>query len=180
MANTFATVPLFVANPGYDALKDFVGISMTCRVAQALVVTPSLPVRTVREFVALARSRPGEISFASSGAGGIGYTAAVQFSSMAGVKMLHVPYKGNSQAILDVMSGQVIWMFDQVSTSVPYIKAGRLKVLGVSSLQRSPLLPRRTHRCPKRACRATRASRSTACRLPPERRGKYSSGSTRK
>jgi tripartite-type tricarboxylate transporter receptor subunit TctC len=141
MANTFATVPLFVANPGYDALKDFVGISMTCRVAQALVVTPSLPVRTVREFVALARSRPGEISFASSGAGGIGYTAAVQFSSMAGVKMLHVPYKGNSQAILDVMSGQVIWMFDQVSTSVPYIKAGRLKVLGVSSLQRSPLLP---------------------------------------
>jgi len=141
MANTFATVPLFVANPGYDPLKDFTGISMHTIVAQLLVVNPSLPARTVKQLVALAKARPGDLTFASSGAGGIGYTAAVQFNSMAGVKMLHVPYKGNSQAILDIMGGQVMMMFDQVSTSTPHIKAGKLRALGVSTRARSPLLP---------------------------------------
>ncbi len=141
MANTFATVPLFVTNPGYDPLKDFAGISMHAVVAQLLVVNPSLPARSVKQLVALARARPGDLTFASSGAGGIGYTAAVQFNSMAGVKMMHVPYKGNSQAILDVMGGQVMMMFDQVSTSTPLIQAGKLRALGVSTRARSPLLP---------------------------------------
>ena len=141
MANTFATVPLFVANAGYDPLKDFAGISVHTLVAQLLVVNPSLPVRTVKQLVALAKSKPGDMSFASAGAGGIGYTAAVQFNTMAGLKMLHVPYKGNSQAILDVMGGQVMMMFDQVSTSTPHIKAGKLRALGVSTRTRSPLLP---------------------------------------
>lgn len=141
MANTFATVPLFVANAGYDPLKDFAGVSMHTLVAQLLVVNPSLPVRTVKQLVALAKSKPGDMSFASAGAGGIGYTAAVQFNTMAGLKMLHVPYKGNSQAILDVMGGQVMMMFDQVSTSTPHIKAGKLRALGVSTKTRSPLLP---------------------------------------
>ncbi len=141
MANTFATVPLFVANPGYDPLKDFSGISMHTVVAQLLVVNPSLPARTVKQLVALAKSRPGDLTFASSGAGGIGYTAAVQFLNMAGLKMMHVPYKGNSQAILDVMGGQVMMMFDQVSTSTPLIQAGKLRALGVSTRARTPLLP---------------------------------------
>jgi len=141
MANTFATVPLFVANAGYDPLKDFAGISVHTHVAQLLVVNPSLPVRTVKQLVALAKSKPGDMSFASAGAGGIGYTAAVQFNTMAGLKMLHVPYKGNSQAILDVMGGQVMMMFDQVSTSTPHIKAGKLRALGVSTRARSALLP---------------------------------------
>ena len=141
MANTFATVPLFVANPGYDPLKDFTGISVHTLVAQLLVVNPSLPARTVKELVALARAKPGDVTFASAGAGGIGYTAAVQFNSMAGVKMLHVPYKGNAQAILDVMGGQVMMMFDQVSTSTPHVKAGKLRALGVSTRARSPFLP---------------------------------------
>jgi tripartite-type tricarboxylate transporter receptor subunit TctC len=141
MANTFATVPLVVANPGYDPLKDFAAISLTCLVPQVLVVNPSLPVRTVKELIALGKARPGALSYASSGAGGIGYFASTLFNSQAGVKMLHVPYKGNSQAIIDVISGQVAMMFDQVSTSVPHIKAGKLRGLGVSSLKRSPLLP---------------------------------------
>ena len=141
MANTFATVPLFVANAGYDPLKDFTGISVHTLVAQLLVVNPSLPVRTVKELVALAKTKPNDLTFASAGAGGIGYTAAVQFNTMAGIKMLHVPYKGNAQAILDVMGGQVMLMFDQVSTSTPHIKAGKLRALGVSTRTRSPLLP---------------------------------------
>jgi len=141
IANTFATVPLVVANPGYDPLKDFSAISLTCRVPMALVVNPSLPVRSVKELIALGKARPGALSYASSGAGGIGYFASTLFISQAGVKMLHVPYKGNSQAIIDVISGQVVMMFDQVSTSMPYIKAGKLRALGVSSIARTPLMP---------------------------------------
>jgi tripartite-type tricarboxylate transporter receptor subunit TctC len=141
IANTFATVPLVVLNPGYDPLKDFAAISLTCLVPQALVVNPALPVRSVNDLITLGRSKPGALSYASSGAGGIGYFASTLFNSQAGVKMLHVPYKGNSQAIIDVIGGQVVMMFDQVSTSVPYIKAGKLRALGVSSLKRSPLLP---------------------------------------
>lgn len=141
MANTFAVAPSVVRNPGYDPLKDFAGISLTCLVPQVLVVTPSLPVRSVKELVALAKSKPGEISYASAGIGGTGHMAAELFNSDAKIKMLHVPYKGNAQAIVDVMSGQVMMMFDQVSTSLGYVKAGRLRALAVTSRKRSPLLP---------------------------------------
>ena len=141
MANTFATVPLIVSNPGYDPMKDFTGVTLTCLVPQVLVVNPALPVRSVKELIALAKARPGEISYATSGAGGTGHMAAELFSRQVGVKMLHVPYKGNSQAIIDVIGGQVMMMFDQVSTSAPYLKAGKLRALAVTSRKRSPLFP---------------------------------------
>lgn len=141
MANTFAVAPSVVRNPGYDPLKDFVGISLTCTVPQVLVVNPSLPVRSVKDLVALAKARPGQISYASAGIGGTGHMAAELFNSHAHLQMLHVPYKGNAQAIVDVMSGEVTMMFDQVSTSLGYIKAGRLRALAVTSRKRSPLLP---------------------------------------
>mgnify|MGYP001451690984 CR=1 FL=1 len=141
VANTFAVVPAIIANPGYDPLKDFTGVTLTCLVPQVLVVNPALPVRTVKELIALAKSRPGEISYATSGAGGTGHMAAELFSRQVGVKMLHIPYKGNSQAIVDVIGGQVMIMFDQVSTSEPYIKAGKLRALAVTSRARSPLFP---------------------------------------
>src|SRR5882672_8153813 len=141
IANTFATVPLIVPDPGYDPLKDFTGITLTCLVPQVLVVNPSLPAQSVRELIALARAQPGKISYASSGNGSTGHMAAELFNRQAGVKMLHVPYKGNSQAIVDVISGQVTMMFDQVSTSTPQIKAGKVRAIAVTSLARSPLLP---------------------------------------
>ncbi|MBI3043721.1 MAG: tripartite tricarboxylate transporter substrate binding protein [Betaproteobacteria bacterium] len=141
MANTFAVVPSILSNPGYDPLKDFAGVSQTCLVPQVLVVNPALPVRTVKQLIALAKARPGELSYASAGMGGTGHMAAELFSSHAGLKMLHVPYKGNAQAIVDVVSGQVTLMFDQVSTSTPHIKAGKLRGIAVTSLKRSPLLP---------------------------------------
>jgi tripartite-type tricarboxylate transporter receptor subunit TctC len=128
MANTFAVVPSLMSNPGYDPLKDFAAISLTCRVPQVLVVNPALPVRSVKEFVALAKARPGEISYASAGTGGTGHMAAELFNSHAGLKMLHVPYKGTM-------------MFDQVSTSAPHIQAGKLRALAVTSLKRSTLFP---------------------------------------
>ena len=141
VANTFAMVPSIVPNPGYDPLKDFSAITLTCLVPQVLVVNPALPVRTVKELIALAKARPGELSYATSGPGGTGHMATELFNRQVGVKMLHVPYKGNAQAIIDVIGGQVMLMFDQVSTSEPYIKAGKLRGLAVSSRTRSPLFP---------------------------------------
>jgi tripartite-type tricarboxylate transporter receptor subunit TctC len=141
MANTFAVVPSIMANPGYDPLKDFAGVSQTCLVPQVLVVNTALPVRSVKELVALSKARPGEMSYASAGTGGTGHMAAELFNRHIGLKMLHVPYKGNAQAIIDVISGQVTMMFDQVSTSAPHIRAGKLRGLAVTSLKCSPLLP---------------------------------------
>ena len=141
MANTFAVAPSLVPNAGYDPIKDFAPISLTCLVPQVLVVNPALPVRSVKELVALAKTHPNQISYASSGTGATGHMAAELFNRHAGVKMLHVPYKGNSQAIVDVIAGYVAMMFDQVSTSAPHIKAGKLRGLAVTSRKRSPLLP---------------------------------------
>jgi tripartite-type tricarboxylate transporter receptor subunit TctC len=141
VANTFAMVPAIIDKPGYDPLKDFSAITLTCLVPQVLVVNPALPVKTVKELIALAKARPGQLTFATSGAGGTGHMATELFNRQVGVKMLHVPYKGNAQAIVDVIGGQVMLMFDQVSTSEAYIKAGKLRPLAVSSLKRSPLFP---------------------------------------
>ena len=141
IANTFATVPSIVSNPGYDPFKDFSAVTLTCLVPQVLVVNPALPVKTVKELIALAKARPGELTYATSGPGGTGHMATELFSRQVGIRMLHVPYKGNSQAIVDVIGGQVMLMFDQVSTSEPYVKAGKLRGIAVSSRTRSPLFP---------------------------------------
>jgi tripartite-type tricarboxylate transporter receptor subunit TctC len=141
IANTFVMVPSIVSNPGYDAFRDFSAVTLTCLVPQVLVVNPALPVKTVRDLIALAKARPGELTYATSGPGGTGHMATELFSRQVGIRMLHVPYKGNSQAIVDVIGGQVMLMFDQVSTSEPYIKVGKLRGLAVSSRTRSPLFP---------------------------------------
>src|SRR5688572_7799096 len=141
MANTFAMVPSILSNPGYDPFRDFTAVTLTCLVPQVLVVNPALPVRSLKELIALARSRPGELTYATSGPGGTGHMATELFSRQVGVKMLHVPYKGNSQALVDVIGGQVMLMFDQVSTSEPHVRAGKLRGLAVTSLKRSPLFP---------------------------------------
>jgi tripartite-type tricarboxylate transporter receptor subunit TctC len=141
IANTFATVPLVVRDPGYDPLKDFAGITLTCLVPQVLVVNPAFAAHSVKELIALAKSEPGKVSYGSSGTGSTGHMAGELFSRQAGIRMLHVPYKGNSQALVDVIGGQIALMFDQVSTSAPQIKGGKVRALAVTSLKRSPLLP---------------------------------------
>ena len=141
MANTFTAVPAVIANPGYDPIKDFTGVTLTCTVAQVLVINPSLPVKSVKELVALAKARPGELSYASSGNGSTGHFAAELFNQKTGLKMLHVPYKGNAQAIVDIIAGQVMMMYDQVSTSAPLVRAGKLRALAVTSSTRSNLFP---------------------------------------
>ena len=106
-----------------------------------LVAGPSVPARTIAELVALAKSKPGEISSASSGNGSTGHIATEVFSSRAGVKLMNVFYKGNSQAVIDVISGQTNLIFDQVSTAASHVRAGKVRALAVTSTQRSPLFP---------------------------------------
>lgn len=141
VSNTFARVPAIVAAAGYDPLKDFVAVSMTADIPMVLSVNPALPVRSVKELIGLAKQRPGELLYASSGSGSTGHVAAEMFSRQAGIRLLHVPYKGNAPAVVDLMGGQVMIMFDQISTSFQHIRSGRLRGLGVSTLKRSPLLP---------------------------------------
>ena len=140
-ANTFVSAAVINANPGYDPVKDFAGISLTCKIPMVMVVHPAVPAQTAQEFIALLKTKPGELAYATSGNGSTGHIAAELFSRAAGVKMLHVPYKGNAQSLVDVMAGQVPMMFDQVSTSIQPVASGRLRPLAVTTLTRSISFP---------------------------------------
>lgn len=138
---TFARVPVIVKAANYDPATDFAGVSLICRIPQVLVVNPNVPAHSVKELVALAKAKPGALSFGGSGNGSTGHVAAEEFMSMTGVKMLHVPYKGNAQALVDVMGGQITLMFDQISTSMPHMRSGKVRALAITTLTRSPLFP---------------------------------------
>ncbi len=141
ISNTYARTPTMVKESGYDPIKDFSAISMTSDTPQVLVVNPALPVRTVKEFIALAKQRPGEISSGSSGSGSTGHVAAEMFSRQAGIRLLHIQYKGAAPAVVDLIGGHVMMRFDQVSTSIAHIRSGKLRALGVTTRKRSALLP---------------------------------------
>jgi tripartite-type tricarboxylate transporter receptor subunit TctC len=141
ISNTFARVPAIVSTADYDALKDFEPVSLMADIPMVLSVNPALPAQNTKELIALAKKRPGELLYASSGNGSTGHVAAEMFSRQAGIKLVHIPYKGNAPAIVDLIGGQVMIMFDQVSTSFPHIRAGKLRALGVTSKERSTLFP---------------------------------------
>src|SRR2546426_5097223 len=134
IAVTFARVPAVVKAAGYDPRTDFTGVSLVCRIPQLLVVNAANPARTLQELIAQAKAKPGELSYGSSGNGSTGHVAAELFMRMTGVKLLHVTYKGNAQALVDVLGGQITMMFDQVSTSMSHVKAGKLRALGITTL----------------------------------------------
>jgi len=141
VAVTFARVPAVVKAAGYDAAADFAGVSLVCRIPQVLVVNTNHPAKNLQELVAMAKAKPGEVSFGSSGNGSTGHVAAEMFMRMTGTRLLHITYKGNAQALVDVMGGQVAMMFDQVSTSGGHVKGGKLRALGVTTKARSAVLP---------------------------------------
>lgn len=141
ISNTFARTPTMIKDSGYEPIKDFAAISMTSDTALVFVINPALPVRTVKEFIALAKQRPGEISSGSSGNGSTGHVAAEMFSRRAGIKLLHIQYKGAAPAVIDLVGGHVMLRFDQVTTSLPHVRAGKLRALGVTTRKRSALLP---------------------------------------
>ena len=125
----------------YDVVKDFTPVTQLTQGPLVLVATPAFPANNVRELIALAKAKPDTLNFASSGNGQSTHLSAELFNSMAGIKLSHVPYKGSSPALTDVMAGQVPLMFDTMLTAMPFVKAGKLKALAVTSPQRSPAAP---------------------------------------
>ena len=128
-------------NMGYDPAQDLEPVSYVASITNVLAVPIDLPAANVQELIALARAQPGKLSFASSGAGSSTHLSSELFKSMAGIDVLHVPYKGSSQALTDLMAGRVSLIIDNMPSALPFIKAGRLRALGVSGSKRSPALP---------------------------------------
>ncbi len=137
----------FGANPAlhkklpYDTEKDFTPVGLVALLPSFLVVHPSLPVKSVRELVALAKARPGELSYASAGNGSLLHLTTERFKSVAGINLVHVPYKGAAPALSDVIGGQLAIMFIPGPPALGHIKSGRLRALGVTSAQRLTLMP---------------------------------------
>lgn len=140
-ATSLASNPSLQKKMPFDPLKDLAPVGGCCEVATMLVVHPSLPVKSVKEFVALVKANPAKLSFASSGLGTTSHLAAELFKVMAHVDLVHVPYKADSAALPDVLSGRVPVMFMLLTTALPQIKAAKLRAVGVSTAQRSPLAP---------------------------------------
>lgn len=128
-------------NMPYDVRRDFAPVTMMASVPNVLVVHPRVPAENVQELVAYIRQNPGKVNFASSGAGSSIHLSGEMFRSMEHLEMTHVPYKGSAPALADLLGGQVQLMFDNLPTSLPHIKAGKLRALAVTSLKRSPSLP---------------------------------------
>ena len=141
--NTSAIVigPALYAKVNYDTLKDFAPVILTAAIPMVLMVNPNLSARSVKEFIDLAKARPGQLNYGSSGTGTITHLASAMFSTQAGIQTQHVPYKGSAPALVDLAAGQVQFMTDTINTGLPYIKDGRMRGLAVTSLKRSVLLP---------------------------------------
>jgi len=125
----------------YDPIKDFAPVSLLAQAPLVLVVHPSVPVHDVAEFIAYARAHPGRLNFASNGNGSSSQLAAVMFASMAGVDMVHVPYKGLAPALTDLLAGEVQLMFSSVVAILPHIKAGKLRAIAVTGAKRLASMP---------------------------------------
>jgi tripartite-type tricarboxylate transporter receptor subunit TctC len=125
----------------YDILKDLAPISYTANIANVLVVNPTLAAKDVREMIAIARTRPGQLTFGSSGTGGAPHMAVELFKLLAKVNVVHVPYKGGGPAMADLVSGQISGSFASMPSAIAFIKSGKLRALGVSGTTRSPALP---------------------------------------
>ena len=138
---THAVAPHLYSKMPYHALNDFAPVAEIAYNPQFLDVHPSIPVRSVKELVALARSRPGQLNYGSAGQGSTSHMAMELFRSMAKVNLTHVPYKGSGPALIDVLGGHLSMMFDVVLTTLPHMKSGKLRVLGVSSLSRVDVAP---------------------------------------
>ena len=138
---TNAVNPSLHPKAPWDIVRDFVPVSLLATVSYTLVVHPSLPAKTPRELVALAKAQPGQLNFASAGNGAPGHLAGELLNIVAQVRLVHVPYKGAAPALTDVMAGQVPITFGNNIATLPHLKSGRLRALGVTSARRSSLLP---------------------------------------
>jgi tripartite-type tricarboxylate transporter receptor subunit TctC len=138
---THTVNPNLYGKVGYDAIRDFAPVTLIAKQYNALVVHPSVPVRTVNELVALAKKHPGKLSYASSGNGSPTHLGTELFKIAAHVDLTHIPYKGSAPSRIDLLGGHIDLMFDVLRTALPFREAGRIRMLAVASAQRSPLAP---------------------------------------
>ena len=135
------TNPLMMVNDPYEPLKDFAPIGRAVLLPPMLVAHPSLPANTMQQVIALARAKPGQLNFASSGQGSPHHLALELLKSMTGIDVVHVPYKGGAPAIVDTIAGQVQLSFTNVTTATPHLRSGKLKAIAVGSAKRSVVVP---------------------------------------
>ena len=140
-SGSLAVQPAFHDDPGYNPTRDFVYTSSISLTPILLVVHPTVPARTVKEVIALAKASPGTLLMGSAGQGSNTHLTGELFQSMAKVKLVHVPFKGGGAAMIDLLGGQIHLMFDQISASGPHIKAGKLRAIAVTTQKRSMFLP---------------------------------------
>lgn len=141
VATGYGLNPSLYANLPYDTLSDFARVTLLAFSPNVLVVHPSLPAKSVRQLIALAKSRPGDLNYASSGAGTGGHLSIELLKHMSGIKMVHVPYKGAGDATAAVVSGQVHMLMTSPGAAIPFVKAGRLRALAVGSATRVKAMP---------------------------------------
>lgn len=139
--NSQAIAPLLQQKPMYDPLNDFAMVAYIGYVPNVLVVHPSLPVRNIRELIALAKARPGQLTFASPGVGSTNHLAGEMFKAATHIDIVHVPYKGSGPAIIDLLAGQIVMNFDAMPSVINYIRDGRMRPLAVTTAARDPQLP---------------------------------------
>lgn len=130
-----------IAKPPYDFVRDYAPVGLVASAPLALVIHPALPAKSVKEFIALAKARPGELNYFSSGSGSGTHLAAEIFDQRAGIKTVHVPYKGGAQGVSDLLSGQLQFAFSTMGLALPHVQSGRLRLLGVGSTKRYTRLP---------------------------------------
>ena len=138
---TMVINPHVFANTGFDTLRDFAPVTKLGDAGIVIVAHPSVPANNLRELIALAKAKPGTLSYGSSGTGGTSHLACELLSQRAGIELLHIPYKGGGQAITDVVGGQIPLVCTAIATAQVFLKSGKLKAIGISSAARSPAMP---------------------------------------
>ena len=138
---SMTTVPSLRSKPPFDLLRDFTPISLISTTSLVLVVHPSVPARTVKELITLARTRPGKLNYASPGAGALPHLSAELFKSMARIDIVHVPYKGAPPVYVDLISGRVDMFFGTLTSVLPHVPSGKVRALGVTGAKRAAVLP---------------------------------------
>ena len=141
VSTSHAANPSLMPKLPFDTLRDFAAVGQAVSSPNLLVTHPSIPARTTRELLAIAKARPGQITFASGGSGAATHLAGELLKIMVGVDMTHIPYKGAGPATIDLISGQVTWMFGTILPTLPHVRAGKLRALAVSGAQRAAVLP---------------------------------------
>ena len=139
--STHAMNPALMANMPFRGVEDFTPLGLLAYVTNTMVVNPSVPAQNLKELIAYAKANPGKLAYASAGPGSTNHLSAVLFERMAGVQMLHVPYKGGAPAVVDTVAGQTQVLFSAGTQTLPHVKAGKLRLLAVTEAKRSPLLP---------------------------------------